>query len=102
MPENTLIQIMRCTLKCDAEGCGYEETVDEISESNIGKPCPKCGSNLLTTGDFEASLFLHRMVNIVNELVGPINASEISDCALVSVNPHGNKITIEVKPNARP
>nr|WP_052951443.1 hypothetical protein [Devosia soli] len=40
-------------LKCDAEGCDHIEDVAEITGDMIGKPCPKCGSDLLTLEDFE-------------------------------------------------
>ena len=38
---------MTAFLQCDADGCGHHETVPEISRDLIGKPCPKCGANLL-------------------------------------------------------
>lgn len=40
-------------LKCDADGCGHLERVEAIVEEDIGRPCSKCGANLLTREDFE-------------------------------------------------
>jgi metal-dependent amidase/aminoacylase/carboxypeptidase family protein len=40
-------------LKCDATGCDHIEDVAEIVAEMIGKQCPKCGANLLTSEDFE-------------------------------------------------
>lgn len=39
-------------LKCDAEGCDHVEDVAEITVDMVGKPCPKCGANLLTPEDW--------------------------------------------------
>lgn len=39
-------------LKCDATGCDHVEDVAEITADLVGKPCPKCGANLLTEGDW--------------------------------------------------
>lgn len=40
-------------LNCDAAGCGHVEQVEGINEADIGRPCPKCGANLLTREDFD-------------------------------------------------
>ena len=47
---------MPAFLKCDAAGCDHVEDVEAITPELIGKPCPKCGSNLLTEADCEAWL----------------------------------------------
>lgn len=40
-------------LKCDKKGCVHVEFHDDITSALIGKPCPHCGSNLLTQEDYE-------------------------------------------------
>lgn len=40
-------------LTCDRAGCDHRETVPGITADLIGKPCPKCGDNLLTKEDFD-------------------------------------------------
>lgn len=39
-------------LKCDAPGCDHSENVEAITADMVGRPCPKCGSNLLTEADW--------------------------------------------------
>ena len=39
-------------LKCDAKGCDHMEDVEAITADMVGKPCPKCGANLLTESDW--------------------------------------------------
>lgn len=51
-----IISILATTqnyLKCDARGCIHYEFHDEINQSLVGKPCPKCGSSILTQEDFD-------------------------------------------------
>lgn len=47
---------MNSFLKCDAPGCDHLETHGSLCESMVGKPCPKCGANLLTADDYAAWL----------------------------------------------
>jgi hypothetical protein len=39
-------------LKCDRKGCAYIEFHKQLDAGMINKPCPLCGSNLLTAPDF--------------------------------------------------
>ena len=39
-------------LKCDKKGCLHTEFHDEIILELVGKPCPVCGSELLTVQEF--------------------------------------------------
>ena len=54
-------------IKCDNKECSYRD--DSVKFEDYGnwlnKPCPECGSNLLTESDYVAVL---RMVKIVNKL----------------------------------
>ena len=40
-------------LTCDVPGCDHTETVPVITEELVGKPCPKCGADLLTQPDYD-------------------------------------------------
>ena len=102
MVERTLIEIVKPALKCDADGCGHEETIDEIKASHIGTPCPKCGANLLTEEDYKNSLRLLAIARCINEIVGPVKTDPNANGSLISFNPHGDSLTIKVKHNARP
>jgi hypothetical protein len=62
-------------IKCDKPSCDYRD--DSVTTSQykeyIDKPCPKCGSNLLTYADYKTSMILlmifdnpiTRLINIV-------------------------------------
>ncbi len=41
-------------LKCDAPGCDHVEDIDRITADDIGRPCPKCGADLLSQSDYDA------------------------------------------------
>lgn len=102
MVERPLIGIGRSVLKCDADGCGYEETIDEIKASYIGMPCPKCGANLLTEDDYNNSLKLLAIAGAINEIFGPVKTDNSNTTgSIISFNPHGDTVTIKVKHNAR-
>lgn len=47
---------MAFVLQCDADGCGHIEDVGELSEDQIGTPCPACGASLLTREDYEGGM----------------------------------------------
>lgn len=51
-------------LKCDAPSCDYEDTEARLTVELVGKPCPKCGANLLTEEDF----LLCKQLEVLTEL----------------------------------
>jgi predicted RNA-binding Zn-ribbon protein involved in translation (DUF1610 family) len=51
-----VIHLEKITLKCDA--CEWEKPVT-LSREWIDMPCPKCGANLLTEGDYKAAERAH-------------------------------------------
>ena len=53
-------------LKCDAAGCDHVEDVDVIVAEMVGKPCPKCGANLLTAEDWNT--WHERFVPVFNAM----------------------------------
>lgn len=89
------IQIESLTLKCDAAGCGYAEPHKAMTADLIGKPCPKCGANLLTEKDYLDAKFVERAAELMNELIGPIEPS--GNVVPVSVNPHAGDWNIKLR-----
>ena len=75
------IEIQVSGLKWDAEGCDYydHEAKYEDYESYVNKPCPKCGSNLLTEADMRACKLIEAATAIVNAAhPAPIEGEEIA------------------------
>lgn len=64
-------------LKCDTSGCGYrDETVPLADyEAWVDRPCPKCGGNLLTRGDFEITMGILLAADLYSEIVGDIEVT---------------------------
>jgi len=60
-------------IKCDAEGCDYLN--DTVSFHDYGKwlnrPCPKCGSNLLTQADLTTLNRIMKFVRFANFILFP-------------------------------
>lgn len=52
-------------IKCDNKSCDYEDKEVKSTDylSYLNKPCPKCGSNLLTQADYDAFLKMKRILN---------------------------------------
>jgi hypothetical protein len=95
---------MTAFLQCDADGCGHLETVPEISRDLIGKPCPKCGANLLTEADCEAFLSqvmpgieLAKALGLLRPAVGDIAPDEV----VTTFHLHEDTTTIQVGPAAK-
>lgn len=63
-----IIDITKIDLKCDNDLCDYSENCnpDIDYKEYVGKPCPKCGENLLTSEDlkgFEKFVSISEWVN---------------------------------------
>lgn len=58
-------------IKCDNPECKYRD--DEVKYEDyihwLNKPCPECGSNLLTEADYNVVLKMVKAVNFINRLV---------------------------------
>ena len=80
-------------LKCDKEKCDYQETVSEILKKHVGKPCPKCGNNLLTKEDYEAYVNISKLVDICTEIVGDKLGEEK---VLTSISYHNGNVDISI------
>lgn len=89
------IHIESLDMKCDAEGCDHVEKVSRVTRDLIGKPCPKCGANLLTEADYRSATALLDLAASINEAVGPIEPS--GNAPRVSINPHDGALNITVR-----
>ena len=61
-------------IQCDNINCNYENEDVQVGEYEqwLNKPCPKCGSNLLTEADFRTVRIM--MVICNNPIIKVINA----------------------------
>lgn len=88
-------------LKCDAVGCDHKEDRPGLLEEDIGRPCPKCGANLLTRDDYEAAKPFSDMMRALEEagLVRPASLADEAgpDHVIVTVNHHAGDINIKIK-----
>ena len=70
---------MKCSgIKCDNPKCDYrDDTVSFEDYINwVNKPCPKCGSNLLTQKDYYNCVFLAKFSNVVNKIFPKVKDNE--------------------------
>ncbi|OHC93921.1 MAG: hypothetical protein A3H25_02870 [Sphingomonadales bacterium RIFCSPLOWO2_12_FULL_63_15] len=93
---------MSAVLNCDAAGCGHVEPVESIIEADIGRPCPKCGANLLTRADFDYwAANIEPMFRMLSDagLLREAGEGSSEPSALVSFGYHDGKTTIVSQPN---
>lgn len=57
-------------IKCDNPDCDFRDDGVQMEdyEGWLNKPCPKCGSNLLTEEDYRNTQFLIEMTEIANKI----------------------------------
>lgn len=55
-------------IKCDLVGCSYEDQSVTVSQYPqwVNRPCPKCGSNLLTEADFNTVQIMIGLTDTIN------------------------------------
>lgn len=65
--KNAEIDIMG--LQCDNPNCDWSDMSIPFSEYEkcIGKPCPKCGENLLTQEDYDSCQQMIDAVDVINK-----------------------------------
>jgi predicted nucleic-acid-binding Zn-ribbon protein len=58
-------------IKCDNTDCDYKDMTVSVEDYKdwVDKPCPRCGSNLLTKKDYKATKRLMRFAKVVNKLI---------------------------------
>jgi hypothetical protein len=74
-------------LQCDSPNCDYEDMSVPFSdyEKSIGKPCPKCGENLLTQEDYDKVIQMVDAAEMLNmfspeeleKIVGNLSSEEM-------------------------
>ena len=80
-------------IKCDA--CDYRDetvTVESYPEW-LNRPCPKCGANLLTQGDFDAVTAILANIRWFNTIAGPV-ADEADAATPVTIEFDGSGVPI--------
>jgi hypothetical protein len=83
-------------LKCDAAGCDHVEIVGTITEDMIGKPCPKCGANLLTKEDWDVWVALVRpSIKLAHDL-GLSGSAEPGDPRAIRVGFHDGNLSMSL------
>jgi hypothetical protein len=92
-------------LKCDAEGCDHREDVAKITADMVGKPCPKCGANLLTQADWDVYDAAFRPLMEAMEKAGLSRLATQADrenpaAVMLSVNHHDGATILQVKRGA--
>lgn len=80
-------------LKCDADGCDHRERVEEYGEHLVGKPCPKCGSSLLTQDDYTESLAIIAAMNFLESL-GVVKTAPMGE-GDININIHNGELRIK-------
>ncbi len=66
---NEILKYTGGGIKCDNSKCDFVDQSVRIQDYDkwLNKPCPKCGSNLLTQADYDNVQMLLSLVNIINE-----------------------------------
>jgi predicted RNA-binding Zn-ribbon protein involved in translation (DUF1610 family) len=90
----------RSQLHCDEPACAHVLPEGHVTwgEHLIGYPCPRCGSNMLTREDYEASERLHRCVRWINKWFGWLGTEYKDDSGAfttVAFRHHAGKIIVE-------
>ena len=85
-------------IKCDNPECDYIDQSVELKDypNWLNKPCPKCGSNLLTQADYDNVKAIIELTGIINQSLGPVEDDEPVGIATVRMNGTG-KVEIEIE-----
>lgn len=65
-------------IECDNTECDYEDPTANLEdyENWLNKPCPLCGSNLLTEDDMDAIRLIMSLVSMSNAFVDTLSEEE--------------------------
>jgi hypothetical protein len=91
------LQLTIKVIKCDNKDCDYVNEYVSVSdyEKWLNKPCPKCGSNLLTQEDYEATKALISLVETLKEIIPKAENDEKMATVSIEMNGTGD---IFIKP----
>jgi hypothetical protein len=70
------VELYVASVKCDADGCNFDEPCVSAIESYLDRPCPKCGASLLTAKDLAAINWMKASAEYINSQVGPVERSD--------------------------
>jgi len=58
-------------IKCDNIDCDFVDMEVKVEDYDkwLNKPCPKCGTNLLTQEDFDNTQLIISLVNTMNKIL---------------------------------
>ena len=58
-------------IKCDNKDCSFKDMGVKFEDYDkwLNKPCPECGSNLLTQDDFDSTKVLMDITAFLNEIL---------------------------------
>lgn len=75
-------------IKCDNPSCEFVDMSVEFEDYKdwLNKPCPKCGSNLLTDRDYLVVKSLFKVTNALNKIWGQREDDEEDVCVSVEMN----------------
>jgi len=87
-------------IKCDNKGCNFKDmtVLFEDYDKWLNKPCPECGSNLLTQQDFDTVKLLMDITGIINECVPGVAEDEELFRMSVEFNGTGRVVFSDIEP----
>lgn len=87
-------------IKCDNKECDFKDmdVLFDHYDKWLNKPCPKCGSNLLTQQDFDTIKVLMDITAIVNECMPEVGEDEDLFKMSVSLNGTGKAVFSDIEP----
>lgn len=83
-------------LKCDAADCDHMEVVETITADMVGKPCPKCGANLLTQNDWDHYEAVFRPYVAALTSAGLIQGAKPGDAGVMRIGFHEGEYTVRL------
>lgn len=91
-------------IKCDNKCCDYKNTsvcVEDYKEW-VNKPCPKCGSVLLTESDYKFAKFIIKLVGFINKILPKRKDSAPDTRAVMFKDSNGKLITLNIEESPDP
>jgi len=90
-------------IKCDNKECDFKDmsVLFENYDKWLNKPCPKCGSNLLTEQDYDTVRIIMDIAGIINEVMPEALEDEELFKMSVEFNGTGGATFSEIEPIKR-
>lgn len=86
-------------IKCDNKDCDFKDMDVKFDDYPdwLNKPCPKCGSNLLTEQDYFAIKTMIELTAIINETMPDVPDEQLFKIS-VELNGDGKARVSEIEP----